>query len=129
MKVYLVIRSDLKMRRGKEIAQAGHAIQYMVEFISDLKHKLEGKSDYAHELVDKYFEWKNSGHAKIGVSVDSDDELDRLCARTLTIPTGYWKVVDEGRTEVDPDTLTCVAIGPVTEEEAQRLGLDKLKLR
>lgn len=115
-KVYLVMRTDLQMRRGKEIAQAAHATQYLMQM------PLESRN-HMHQ------EWLEDGHARIAVGMSTLQGLNDLLdhADRCDIPHAF--VLDEGRTDVPPDTITCAAIGPVTISEAAELGLDRLKLR
>lgn len=121
LKVYIVIRKDLKMRRGKEIAQACHAMQYLCE---------EGQE------FSRWVLWNSQGHAKITVSVDSENELASYSQAADSFNSKRSRriicnsiVIDEGRTEIPKDTITCIAIGPITNTEADELGLSALPLR
>ena len=122
LKVYIVIRKDLKMRRGKEVAQACHAIQYLCD-IGDILLK-EGIDNGS-----KYSEWCKSQHAKIAVGVNSEVELWDLMDKASSMDVMHASVLDAGRTEIPENTLTCFAFGPVTNAEADELGLSALPLR
>lgn len=103
MKQIIVMRKDLKMRRGKEIAQGAHA---------SMKATLENMN---HPNV---IAWLGSKFAKICVTVDSLDELMAVYnkAREANLITAI--IEDEGRTEFNGvKTITCIAIGPGTDEE------------
>jgi peptidyl-tRNA hydrolase len=91
--VYIVMRADLNMSRGKEIAQAVHAINAMTPI------------DVAEMVKDRL--------AVICVRADSEDELRLLIAEAVIETCPVAPVVDAGRTVFDQPTLTCVAIGPV----------------
>lgn len=93
--VYVVIRRDLKMRRGKEIAQGVHAV---------------AKLGYVEG-------------APLIVVQASDEEQFRLLvgeAGMAGVPVAMTR--DAGRTEVAPNTVTAAAIGPVEKGRLQRLS-------
>ena len=117
-KMVIVVRTDLKMRRGKESAQCGHAVQYCVEF--HLLPELPNKQGYQ--------EWADSGAAKIVVGVDSEAELHTLQSIAARAGVLIWPVVDHGYTEVAPNTLTCCGFGPAMPEVLDPF-LGHLKLR
>jgi PTH2 family peptidyl-tRNA hydrolase len=98
MKQIICMRKDLKMRRGKEIAQGAHAsLGATLSFIE-------------HEYV---VEWLKGSFTKITLQINSEEEIHQLCelARKEKIP--YAKIQDAGRTEFNGiPTFTCCAIGP-----------------
>lgn len=86
--VYVVIRRDLKMRRGKEIAQGIHAV---------------AKLGYVEG-------------APLVVLQAPDYEALTLYAGEAEIAGVPWaKTQDAGRTEIVPGTVTAIAIGPVAK--------------
>lgn len=98
MKQVIVVRKDLKMRRGKENAQNGHAAQ--VSTVNNL-------NDPRVQL------WMQQNYAKVSVSVDSEEELIDIMARAGRAGLLVTPITDHGRTEFKGEhTLTCVAIGP-----------------
>lgn len=113
MKQIIVMRKDLKMRRGKEIAQGAHA---------SMKATLENMN---HPNV---IQWLDGKFAKICVTVDSLDELMAVYnkAREHNLITAI--IEDEGRTEFNGvKTVTCIAVGPATDEDLEPVTGD-LKL-
>lgn len=103
IKQVIVIRKDLKCRRGKEIAQGCHASS---EF---LLHKiLNGKTLNEEELI-----WASEGHAKICVTVQTEAELIAIHEEALAAGITSNLEIDEGVTEFrGVYTKTAVAIGP-----------------
>jgi len=99
MKQVIVVRRDLKMRRGKEISQGAHA-------------SLKATLDYIDHPYVK--EWLADIFTKIGVYVDSEKELLELYDRVSNdsdIPCSLIR--DNGQTEFKGvDTYTAVAVGP-----------------
>jgi PTH2 family peptidyl-tRNA hydrolase len=94
--IYILVRSDLKMTKGKIGAQCGHAVEYLLEDMCE-----EDKKEY-----------KRRGSAKICLAVTAQ-ELESILAQVSLSHIRNKRVVDAGRTQVAPDTTTCLGIGPV----------------
>lgn len=87
------------MGKGKLAAQVGHA---------SVKAALDAKAADA-----KTFEaWKREGQAKVVVKVDSIDELDEIERSARDAGLRVNRVTDAGRTQLEPGTTTCLAVGP-----------------
>lgn len=99
-KQMLVLRTDLNMRRGKEIAQGAHAsIKVVVE-------------NFNHPDVQA---WLAGPFAKIAVGIDGEDALLALVAQAREAGILTATITDAGRTEFHGrPTLTAAAIGPAT---------------
>ena len=105
-KQVIVMRKDLKMRRGKEIAQACHAS------IAFLTRKLQGEKTNV-KISDAAREWIESGFTKICVQVQSEEELMEIKNKAECAGLDVHLVTDAGKTEFDDvPTKTCLAIGP-----------------
>jgi len=98
-KMVIVVRTDIKMSKGKVAAQAGHAAVSAAEYAR--KHRPEW-----------WAPWINEGQCKIAVKVKSEEELLELerKARSAGLPAAL--IVDRGLTEIPPSTITCLGIGP-----------------
>jgi PTH2 family peptidyl-tRNA hydrolase len=99
MKQAIVVRTDLKMGKGKLAAQVAHASL--------------SAADKARERKSVWYEgWKEGGQAKIVLKVGSEAELDELFrkARGAGLPASL--IEDRGLTQVEPGTVTCLGIGP-----------------
>ena len=107
-KQVLVIRSDLKMSKGKIAAQAGHAAVSASEEARK-KHRAWWKA------------WMEEGQCKVAVKVESEKELLELekQAKKLALPCAL--ITDRGLTEVPPGTITCLGIGPAPTEKIDRV--------
>jgi PTH2 family peptidyl-tRNA hydrolase len=102
IKQIIVIRKDLKCRRGKEIAQGCHS---SMEF---LRKRIDN-----FYLTDIEKRWFNDGHAKICVTVDSEEELIELYEKAKEAGLEAHIIIDEGLTEFHGQyTKTALAIGP-----------------
>jgi PTH2 family peptidyl-tRNA hydrolase len=98
-KQVIVMRNDLKMSRGKMAAQAGHAAVSAAE-------------EARKKCNDWWKAWIAEGQCKIAVRAESEEELLELerKAEKSKLPTAL--IVDRGLTELPPDTITCLGIGP-----------------
>lgn len=116
MKQVIVMRKDLDMPIGKAIAQGAHASEKAVT------RMLRADSP---DLSFDFSEWAATGRTKICVAVKSEDALRKIEAeanRLGIINSGI--IVDEGRTVFDTPTPTCIAIGPGTN-----FNIDKVTKR
>lgn len=105
-KQVIVIRKDLKMRRGKECAQAAHACSQWL--INKIKNRIEFSSFSDAEKM-----WINGDYTKITVTVENEDELNGIYNAALNANLTVHIVTDLGKTEFDNiATKTCLAIGP-----------------
>jgi PTH2 family peptidyl-tRNA hydrolase len=113
VKQVIVVRRDLKMRRGKEIAQGSHA---SMAFLTERLRVAQGA---APKLRDIEREWLFAHCAKICVRVDSEAELLAIHERARAAGLESHLIRDAGHTEFGGiPTLTSCAIGP---DEAERI--------
>ncbi len=115
IKQVILIRRDLKMRRGKEIAQGSHAS------IAFLVHRMRANSadqtDISLRLTPAELEWVTRGMAKVCLKVNSEEELLDCHARAQQAGLESHLIRDSGRTEFGGvATLTACAIGPDAPE-------------
>lgn len=107
MKQVIVVRKDLKMRRGKECAQVAHAS--MKATLENLNHK-------------DVKEWLKGAFAKIVVRVDSEEELLEIYQKALNANLVCSLIQDAGRTEFHGvPTYTTVAIGPAKDDRIDQI--------
>lgn len=135
-KQVIVIRKDLKMRRGKEIAQGCHAS--MAVLTNALRNKewglLEGiphgypqfttvsKRELLEDVQDPVFTWFTNSYAKIAVCCDSEQELIELYEKAKEAKLPCALITDDGRTEFARiPTRTCIAIGPAKSEDIDKI--------
>ncbi|VVB61386.1 Peptidyl-tRNA hydrolase [uncultured archaeon] len=111
MKQAIVVRTDLKMSKGKLAAQAAHA-------------SLEAYKKANPEDIE---EWNEEGQKKVVLKVGSEKELIEtfMSAKREKIPAVL--IQDAGRTQLMPGTSTCVGIGPAEDEKIDKI-VGKLKL-
>ena len=105
-KQVIVVRTDIKMSKGKIAAQAGHAAV--------------SASEYARKNRPEWWNpWIREGQCKIAVKVKSEQELLELerKARNEGLPAAL--IVDRGLTELPPETITCLGIGPAPSDKVE----------
>jgi PTH2 family peptidyl-tRNA hydrolase len=112
-KQVIVIRKDLKMRRGKEIAQGAHASGLWL--MSRVSGSLEGGSIECFSEAER--DWLSGTYRKVVVSVNSEEHLMELYKKAESLGLETRIVTDLGLTEFDGvPTRTALAIGPDTDE-------------
>ncbi len=115
IKQVIVVRSDLKMGKGKVAAQVAHAA-------------LDAAEAARHKHPDWYDSWREQGQAKVVVKSEGGEsaltDLQKQ-ARSLGLPSSL--IVDRGLTQVEPGTTTCLGIGPGPSGEIDKVT-GKLKL-
>jgi PTH2 family peptidyl-tRNA hydrolase len=103
-KQVIVMRRDLGMRRGKEIAQGAHASMIWLA----LRIREPG-----HTFNEPERRWLEGAFTKVCVRVDSEEELLDVVRRALEAGVLVELCVDAGRTEFHGvPTPTCCAVGP-----------------
>jgi peptidyl-tRNA hydrolase, PTH2 family len=103
-KQVIVLRRDLGMRRGKEIAQGAHASMIWLA----LRIREAG-----YTFNDAERRWLDGAFTKVCVRVDSEEELLTVVEKARESGVLVQLCVDAGRTEFHGvPTPTCCAVGP-----------------
>lgn len=97
-KLILVVRTDLKMTKGKIAAQCGHA--------AVAAYKAARKQPKILRA------WDESGQAKIALKVDSENALKEVAKHAKAVGLLINIIHDAGHTQVAPGSKTVCAIGP-----------------
>jgi len=107
-KQVIVFRSDLEMSKGKIAAQAGHAA---VSAAEDARR---------HRKV-WWKAWVKEGQCKIAVKVKSEKELLKMEKQAKELALPHALIIDRGLTEIPPETITCLGIGPAPAEKIDKI--------
>jgi PTH2 family peptidyl-tRNA hydrolase len=108
VKQVIVIRRDLRMRRGKEIAQGAHASTAWLR-----QRVLQGLAPNHVALSEVERSWLEQSNRKVTVKVGSEQELLAVYARALQAGLEVHLITDGGLTEFGGvPTRTCLGIGP-----------------
>lgn len=127
VKQAIVIRKDLKMRRGKEIAQGAHAsMKWLVDRINTFIdfHPDSPPPQCVHDYHFKYPEiaWMTGLFTKVCLQVNSEQELLDVYEAAKKAGLEASLITDAGLTEFNGEpTTTCCAIGPDYEENIDKI--------
>jgi PTH2 family peptidyl-tRNA hydrolase len=125
IKQVIVMRRDLKMRRGKEVAQGGHAsMKFLAEKIRAVKDNrvVSMAGEHFPVFLNASEEaWLLGRFTKICVKVNSEEELLAIHQAAQDAGLTSSLVQDAGKTEFKGvPTYTCLAIGP---DEAEKIDV------
>ncbi|MGN1045393.1 MAG: peptidyl-tRNA hydrolase Pth2 [Candidatus Methanomethylophilaceae archaeon] len=114
-KMVIVVRADLKLSKGKAAAQVAHAAVNCA-FASKKKDP---------RTFDRWFA---EGQKKVVLKVQDLRQLYEIKAMADASGLVNSLITDAGRTEIDPGTVTCLGIGPSTDDVLDRItgGLSML---
>ena len=112
IKQVIVMRHDLKMRRGKQIAQGSHAS------MSFICRRLQMNGSVSLEDFNEVQRtWLTGAFAKICCRVNSEEELMNIHDKAIEAGLEVHLITDSGKTEFHGQpTRTCLAIGPDVSE-------------
>ncbi|PSQ37246.1 aminoacyl-tRNA hydrolase [Halobacteriales archaeon QS_9_70_65] len=105
MKQAIVARTDLGMGRGKLAAQVAHA--------SLQAYESAGSSARS--------EWTSGGQKKVVLKGAGESQLQELADQARREGLPYALVRDAGHTQLEPGTLTALAVGPGAENVVDRV--------
>ena len=112
-KTIILIRTDLKMGKGKIASQVGHAV-------------LETYKKALKRTPNNVKEWELIGQEKVVLKINSKQKLLEWF-ETLKNLFPCALIKDAGRTQIKPGEPTCIGIGPALESELNKFTKD-LKL-
>lgn len=104
----ILVRTDLKMGRGKACAQVAHASL--------------GSAELASKAAPKWLNaWKREGQKKVVLKVTGEGEILEFYDRAKKAGLPCYLVKDAGLTELPPGTMTALGIGPAPNELADKI--------
>jgi PTH2 family peptidyl-tRNA hydrolase len=98
-KQVIVVRTDIRMSRGKLAAQVAHAS------VSSFYRVYRERREWAEE-------WLRNKQPKIVCRVDSISYIKKLGEDADRLGLPNVVIEDAGLTELAPGTITCIGIGP-----------------
>ncbi|MFQ5621652.1 MAG: peptidyl-tRNA hydrolase Pth2 [Candidatus Nanoarchaeia archaeon] len=111
MKQVIVVRTDLKLSKGKLAAQVSHG-------------SVESMLRSPKELID---EWRHGGAKKVVLKVSSKEDLYKLKQDCKDAGVVCALITDAGHTELPPGTVTVLGIGPDSDDKIDKVA-GKLKM-
>jgi PTH2 family peptidyl-tRNA hydrolase len=120
VKQVIVINKGLKMRRGKECAQAAHAS--MAWLTRRMEFMEMDEIMFVGMLTPPELEWVQGSFRKVTVQVDTAEELRELYGKARASFIEAHLITDAGLTEFHGEpTVTALGLGPDYDE-----ALDKI---
>lgn len=104
-KQVILVRTDLKLPKGKLAAQSAHA-------------SLEAAMKSQRDTVEG---WRNEGGKKVVLKVDNLEELKKYKAAADKEKLTTALITDAGHTTLEPGTVTCLGIGPDKEGKIDKV--------
>jgi len=104
-KQMIILRNDIEMSDGKRCVQCSHA--------SLGAYKKTNKS-----IAKK---WESEGQKKVVLVVNSKEELVKSYEQAKKEKISCFLVEDAGLTELEPGTITALAIGPDDENKINKI--------
>lgn len=101
----VVVRTDLGMGTGKLAAQVAHASLSAYE-------DADGKTRRA---------WKGEGQKKVVLKGSGESQIFELADRAERERLPHAVIRDAGHTQLDPGTVTALAVGPGEESVVDRV--------
>merc|ERR1719342_102858 len=98
-KMVLVVREDLKMGKGKIASQCSHAT--LMAYKRGLK--------FTPKLIQA---WESLGQPKVVLKAPNIEEIEKLIKVAKDEGVITSMVCDAGRTQVNPGSITVLAVGP-----------------
>jgi PTH2 family peptidyl-tRNA hydrolase len=116
--MYIVVNNSLKMGKGKAVAQAGHGVSKITEYMVKNDQKT-------------WKEYKKSGTRKITVKADEEEfmRLKEIFSKDNRLLKKTWchAVIDMGLTQIPEGSVTCLVFPPMKESQVP-VELKQLKL-
>jgi PTH2 family peptidyl-tRNA hydrolase len=110
-KQVIVLRTDIKMSKGKLAVQACHAS------VSALENARKMHPGWVRS-------WLSEGQKKVVAKVKSLEHLERLRRQAEKDGLPNALIEDKGLTEIPPGTITALGIGPAPEEKLDTITRD-----
>jgi PTH2 family peptidyl-tRNA hydrolase len=108
MKQAIVARTDIGMGEGKLAAQVAHAALSAYEDADERTRR----------------EWKGDGQKKVVLKASGEAALFELADDAERAGLPHAVVRDAGHTQLDPGTVTALAVGPGDDETVDRVTGD-----
>ena len=99
------------MGKGKIAAQVGHACVLGAEHV--------------RKSHPEWFDlWWRDGQEKVVLKISGIKDLQEVKLHAIDLNLPWSEVTDAGHTQISPGTVTCISIGPATENLIDRITGD-----
>lgn len=107
-KQVIIVRTDLKMGKGKLAAQVSHAA------VSSAEETRKRRPEW-------WRAWLEEGQCKVTVKVQGLAELLALEKEASHMRLPFSLITDRGLTQLPPSTVTCLGIGPAPSVQVDKI--------
>ncbi|MEM5879580.1 MAG: peptidyl-tRNA hydrolase Pth2 [Candidatus Aenigmatarchaeota archaeon] len=104
-KQVILVRTDLKMGKGKVATQVAHAAIGALKLVNE-------------ETIKK---WERGGSKKVVLKVKNEKELKEIWKKVKKERIPCFLVKDAGLTQVESGAITALGIGPVEEKRIDKI--------
>lgn len=105
LSVYLIVNGPLSMSAGKIAAQAFQACQRLLD-----------RAEHDVQLADTLTAWRQEGTCTITREAQTPAVFARARSELDCV-----EMIDEGLTEVEPGSVTMLAVGPIRRSQEPRM--------
>lgn len=112
----IIVNKDLHMGKGKIAAQVAHGT---TKYISEIMFIMSNNGMQSSQVIN-FKQWMNDGMMMKIVLKASEEEL-RTIAKTWGGNILLFVVIDRGFTQLEPDSLTCIATEPIAKDMSDKI--------
>jgi PTH2 family peptidyl-tRNA hydrolase len=131
-KFVAVVRKDLVMSPAKLGVQIAHAAVGCCKLVrrTDLELYVNEIENYPKfqmfpqgllNIRTREDEWFDEGQVKLVLQVPTESDLRNISAKCILNNIPHYEVRDFGLTELEPNTFTCVGVGPDLVENVNKI--------
>lgn len=117
VKQVIVVRKDLKLRKGKIASLAAHAA---MQFILD-NNESERPDELQVKLSQQEIQWLKGSFDKDVLGVDSQDALSDMVLRAEINGINVYSIFDKSKKPDEGPQLVCAAFGPDEEDQLEQV--------
>lgn len=117
VKQVIVVRKDLKLRKGKIASLAAHAA---MQFILD-NNESERPDELQVKLSQQEIQWLKGSFDKDVLGVDSQDALSDMVLRAEIHGINVYSIFDKSKKPDEGPQLVCAAFGPDEEDQLEQV--------
>jgi len=123
VKQFIIVRTNLGMSAGKTAAQAAHAA---MKVFFDKMFKENATTDdkkyvakYSFFATEEEVQWIDGMFTKIAKKVKNETQLMKAYNKAVELGLNVSLIKDAGRTELDGENYTAIAVGPNYVDECE----------
>lgn len=120
-KMVFCVRADLKMGKGKMCSQCCHACLAVYKKVLKRNEKDNISNNNKKENMSYLNIWRRGGEKKVVLKVSSENDLYEIEKKAAKENLLTAIIIDAGRTQIEPNTATVLAIEPAPEDIIDRV--------